>query len=359
MALDSYITLGRSGLRVSPFCLGAMTFGPESGYGAEVEDSERILSHFLDRGGNFIDTANIYSKGHSEKIIGDFFATGKGSRNRAVIATKFFCNLYPGDPNGGGAGRKGMMAQCEESLRRLRTDYIDLYWLHNWDRHTPVEETMRGLDDLVRSGKVRYIGLSDTPAWIAAQAQVMAHFRGWAPAIAFQGEYSLLARTIEGEHVAMCLDLGMGMTPWAPLKDGILTGKYSGTAPVPGRRPNSVVQLSDREIAVLDVLKRVAGEVGHSMASVALAWLRARPAVTSPLIGVRRLDQLDANLKALEVRLSAEQMDALNSISKPALNFPFDINQTLSPSLQHAGATVNGEPSSLVPLAPQTDAERY
>src|SRR3954464_14650360 len=164
MALNDYVTLGRSGLRVSPFCLGAMTFGEDWGWGASVADSESILARFLERGGNFLDTANVYTKGHSETIIGDFVAADKSRRDRIVLATKFFGNMYPGDPNGGGAGRKAIMAACEQSLRRLRTDYIDLYWMHAWDRFTPIEETMRTLHDLVSAGKVRYIGFSDTPA---------------------------------------------------------------------------------------------------------------------------------------------------------------------------------------------------
>ena len=184
MPLNHYITLGHSGLRVSPLCLGTMTFGEEWGWGSTVAESEAILERFLERGGNFIDTANGYTKGHSEVIIGDFFAKSPGRRDRAVIATKFLTNLYKGDPNGGGAGRKSIVAACEQSLRRLRTDYIDLYWMHFWDQFTPIEETMRALDDLVRAGKIRYIGISDTPAWKVAQAQTQAHFRGWAPIIA-------------------------------------------------------------------------------------------------------------------------------------------------------------------------------
>src|SRR5271156_1494728 len=174
MPLNSYATLGRSGLRVSPFCLGAMTFGEDWGWGATPDDSSKIIGAFLERGGNFVDTANFYTKGHSEKIIGDFIAQDRARRERMVVSTKFFGNLYPGDPNGGGAGRKSLLHACHESLRRLQTDYIDLYWLHFWDPHTPIEETMRTLDDLVRAGKVRYIGLSDTPAWKVAQAQTQA-----------------------------------------------------------------------------------------------------------------------------------------------------------------------------------------
>src|SRR3954451_7830098 len=220
MPLDSYITLGRSGLRVSPFCLGTMTFGEDHGWGASVAESEAMLDEYLDRGGNFIDTANVYTNGHAEAIVGDYFAGRSARRDGVVIGTKFFCNLYPGDPNGGGAGRKAIVQQCEQSLRRLRTDYVDIYWLHNWDRRTPVEETLRALDDLVRAGKVRYVGFSDIPAWKAAEAQTIAHFRGLAPIIALQLEYSLLERTAEGELIPMAQELGLGVMPWGPLKSG-------------------------------------------------------------------------------------------------------------------------------------------
>jgi aryl-alcohol dehydrogenase-like predicted oxidoreductase len=200
MPLDHCVTLGRSGLRISPFALGAMTFGEDpGGAGTCVEESERILAAYLDRGGNFIDTANFYTNGHSEKVLGDFFARSPGRRQRVVLASKFFTNLFPGDPNGGGASRSAIIAQLHETLRRLRTDYLDVYWLHNWDRNTPIEETMRTLDDLVAAGKIRYIGFSDTPAWITAQTQTPALLRGWTPLIALQVEYSLLARTVEGE----------------------------------------------------------------------------------------------------------------------------------------------------------------
>ena len=193
-------------------------------------DGRRIRGHhgaFLERGGNFIDTANGYTRGHSEKIIGDLLGRDRARRDRMVIATKFFSNLYQGDPNGGGAGRKAIVASCEQSLRRLQTDYIDLYWMHLWDKFTPIEETMRALDDLVQAGKVRYIGFSDTPAWKVAQAQTIAQFRGWTPLVALQIEYSLLERTVEGELIPMALELGLGVTPWSPLRGGVLTGKYT------------------------------------------------------------------------------------------------------------------------------------
>jgi aryl-alcohol dehydrogenase-like predicted oxidoreductase len=199
MPLNHYVTLGRSGLRVGPFCLGTMTFGKEWGpMGSEPEESQRILDRYVDLGGNFIDTANGYTKGHSEAIIGDHLAHDRKKRDRVVIATKFTTNMFLGDPNGGGANRKAIVAQCEESLRRLKTDYIDLYWLHAWDKTTPIDETMRALDTLVESGKVRYLGFSDTPAWKVAQAQTMALLRDWSPLVALQIEYSLLQRTVEG-----------------------------------------------------------------------------------------------------------------------------------------------------------------
>ena len=227
MSLKDYVTLGHSGLRVSPLCLGAMTFGEDWGWGSSVKESEAILDHYLERGGNFIDTANAYTKGHSEKIIGDHIGRHPSKRDRVVIATKFLSNLYRGDPNGGGAHRKAVVSACEHSLRRLGTGYIDLYWMHAWDPTTPIEETLRALDDLVRDGKVRYIGFSDTPAWKCVEAQMLSRFRGWAPLIALQIEYSLLERTVEGDLLPMAREFGLGVTPWSPLKSGVLTGKYT------------------------------------------------------------------------------------------------------------------------------------
>src|ERR1700754_3387852 len=233
MPLDHYETLGRSGLRVSPFALGAMNFGEDPpGAGASVDESHEILRTYLELGGNFIDTANFYTNGHSEKILGDWFATRPGRRERVVLASKFFGTLFPGDPNGGGAGRSSIIAQLDETLRRLRTDHLDLYWLHNWDRHTPVEETMHTLDDLVRAGKVRYLGFSNTPAWYTAQAHTLAQLRGWTPLVALQVEYSLLARTVEGELAQLALDQGMALVPWSPLRNGFLSGKYRRDAQV-------------------------------------------------------------------------------------------------------------------------------
>lgn len=352
MSLDSYVTLGSSGLRVSPLCLGTMTFGEDWGWGASPAESEAMLSEYLERGGNFIDTANIYTLGHSEKIIGDFFAARKDRRHRSVIATKFVGNLHVGDPNGGGAGRKAMVEQCEASLRRLQTDYIDLYWIHNWDRNTPIEETMRALDDLVASGKIRYIGISDTPAWKVAQAQIMAQFRGWNRIIAMQVEYSLLERTVEGELIPMAEELGIGVMPWSPLKNGWLSGKYTreNAKAVTSDRAALVGMPGEKEFRVIDVLAAVAAELQVSPAAVALAWVHNRRGVPSTLIGARRIDQLRANLSALDVKLTAAQIATLDEVSKPALNFPADINAYLSPGFIFAGATVDGQATQALPL---------
>jgi len=361
MALTAYVTLGRSGLRVSPFCLGAMTFGEDWGWGSSVSESEAIISRFMERGGNFIDTANVYTKGHSEKIIGDFVGRDHARRDRIVIATKFFGNLFPGDPNGGGAGRKTIVSSCEQSLRRLQTDYIDLYWMHCWDRFTPVDETMRALDDLVTSGKVRYIGFSDTPAWKVSQAQTVAHLRGWAPLVALQIEYSLLERTVEGELIPMALEMGLGVTPWSPLKSGVLSGKYTreNAASVKADRGERVTQnLGEKVYSIIDELIAIGKELGSSPASIALAWVQGRPGVASTIIGARRMDQLEQNLAALDVKLSRDQVARLDKLSKPALGFPMQFLNVAS-MFSQGGTTVNGEASTVWPLAPKSDAERY
>nr|WP_236065313.1 aldo/keto reductase [Reticulibacter mediterranei] len=337
-----------------------MSFGEDLGWGSSVKASEAIISRYLQEGGNFIDTANIYTRGHSEKIIGDFFAQHKGRRDRVVIATKFFCNLWASDPNGGGASRKAIIAQCEESLRRLQTDYIDLYYLHNWDRFTPVEETMSALEDLVRTGKVRYVGFSDAPAWKVAQAQMIAQFRGWAPLIALQIEYSLLQRTVEGELIPMAQELGLGVLPWGPLKGGILSGKYTRenhqTTP---RHRGTSIELTDRDYTIIDQLQKIASELNTAVPTVALAWVQSQPGVTSTIIGARTMEHLEANLKALDVHLTPEQIATLNAASRPVLNFPAEFNANRSPNYAHAGATVNGIPSKPFDIVPTNDAQRY
>ncbi len=361
MTLDHYVTLGRSGLRVSPLCLGAMTFGKEWGWGSEPDEAKRIIDAFLARGGNFIDTANGYTKGHSEVIIGEHLGRDRAKRDRVVIATKFVTNMFPGDPNGGGSNRKAIIAQCEESLRRLQTDYIDLYWLHAWDRTTPIDETMRALDTLVEQGKVRYLGFSDTPAWKCAQAQTMAMMRGWSPLIALQIEYSLLQRTVEGELVPMAEELGLGITPWGPLRGGALSGKYRradrGNHEA-GRGARVTSFLNDATYDLLEAMETIAAALGTTVPRVALVWVQGRPGVTSTIIGARTIEQLEDNLGALDVRLSAEQVKTLDDLTKPVLPFPTDMLSAV-PAFAYGGTTINGTPSKLWPQAPQNDSERF
>jgi aryl-alcohol dehydrogenase-like predicted oxidoreductase len=344
MALDHYVTLGRSGLRVSPLCLGAMTFGEGLGWGSSAEESQTIMDHFIAAGGNFIDTANFYTKSHSEKIIGDHIGRHPDKRDRLVIATKFSGNLYPGDPNGGGSGRKSIINACEHSLRRLQTDYIDLYWLHNWDVHTPIDETMAALEDLVRSGKVRYIGVSDTPAWKVAQANVMAQFRGWAAFIGLQIEYSLLERSVEQELVPMALELGLGITPWSPLKSGVLSGKYTRKSAGQVKSDRSAFMaayLKESTYALVDELETVAEAHDSTVARVALAWLRGRPGVASTIIGARRLSQLEDNLRSLGLTLTASEVAHLDALTKPTFGFPQSM-APLFPAIHNGGTMVNG-----------------
>jgi aryl-alcohol dehydrogenase-like predicted oxidoreductase len=344
MALDHYVTLGRSGLRVSPLCLGAMTFGESLGWGSSVAESQQIMDHYVAAGGNFIDTANFYTKSHSEKIIGDHIGRHPEKRDRLVIATKFSGNLYPGDPNGGGSGRKSIINACEHSLRRLQTDYIDLYWLHNWDRHTPIDETMAALEELVRSGKVRYIGVSDTPAWKVAQANVMAQFRGWSAFIGLQIEYSLLQRTVEQELVPMALELGLGITPWSPLKSGVLSGKYTRKSAGQIKSDRSAFMaayLNESTYALVDELEVIAKAHGSTVARVALAWVRGRPGVGSTIIGARRLSQLEDNLKSLDLTLTRDEVAHLDSLTAPVLGFPQSM-EPMFPAIHNGGTMVNG-----------------
>lgn len=362
MALNHYVTLGKSGLRVSPFCLGAMTFGEDWGWGATEKESQAILDYFIEAGGNFIDTANFYTKGHSEAIIGEHIGRYPAKRDRLIIATKFCGSLYVGDPNGGGANRKSIMAQCEQSLRRLQTDYIDLYWLHCFDKFTPIEETLTALDDLVRSGKVRYIGFSDIPAWKVAQAQTMALLRGLTRIAAIQIEYSLLERTVEGELLPMARDLGIGVTPWSPLKFGVLTGKYRHKKIDKEKveRGTWVTSVLDdpKCMAVVDAVMQIARELNITPANVALAWVQAQQGMASTIIGARTLKQLQENITALDVKLRPQDMILLNDVSKPKLNFPADFLQGVDP-FNNGGTTINGEYFPAIDLAPKNDNERY
>jgi aryl-alcohol dehydrogenase-like predicted oxidoreductase len=359
-ALTDYLTLGRSGLRVSPISLGAMTFGEEVSWGADVRTSDAILDRYFERGGNFIDTANGYTRGHSEKIVGDYLVR-TGRRERTVLATKFFANMYAGDPNGGGAGRKSLLRACHESLRRLQTDYIDLYWLHFWDPHTPIEETVRALDDLVRAGKVRYIGFSDTPAWKVAQAQIVALTRGWTPLAAIQIEYSLCERTPEAELLPMAEELGLHIAAWSPLKSGLLTGKYTRATAAnakPERGAFVSSAFNERNFDIVDAVKAVADELRTSPARVALAWLLSRPGIPIPIIGARTLEQYEQNIGALEVSLSAEQLQRLDAASAPVPTF-IDRVRMMAPMLMHGGMTVNGVAAPAFPMGPREGEKTY
>jgi aryl-alcohol dehydrogenase-like predicted oxidoreductase len=359
MRLDSYRTLGRSGLRVSPLCLGAMTFGVDWGFGCDEATAGAMLDHYLGSGGNFIDTANIYTKGHAEAILGAYFAE-RGGRDRVVLATKFGGNLYSGDPNGGGAGRKAILQQVENSLRRLRTDYLDLYWLHFDDPHTPMDETMGTLDDLVASGKVRYLGVSDTPAWKVARAQTEARLRDRSAFVALQIEYSLVERSVEHELVPMAQELGLGITPWSPLRGGLLSGKYRRDhLPEQGRhKPGASKSLTDRNFTIIETLEAVAAEAGVGMARAAIAWVLARPGVASPILGARTLEQLKDNLAALEVVLTPDQTQRLDAASAPSPHFPQSFLANTAAILQ-GGTEINGRVSPVWPLAPKHDEERW
>ena len=361
MALDHYVTLGRSGLRVSPLCLGTMTFGEDFGWGSSVEESQQIMDRYIDAGGNFLDTANFYTASHSEKIIGDHIGRHPARRDRLVIATKFSGNLYLGDPNGGGSGRKALIDQCEHSLRRLQTDYIDLYWLHNWDVHTPIEETMAALEDLIRAGKVRYIGVSDTPAWKVVEANITARFRGWSQFVGLQIEYSLLERTVEAELVPMAKELGLGITPWSPLKSGLLSGKYTRAAAsaLQGDRAAFMGHLlNERTYALVDELEKIAQAHESTVARVALAWVRMQSGVSSTIIGARRMSQLDDNLKSADITLTAEELAHLDNLTRPALPFPQNM-QSLFPAIHNGGTTVNGLASELSPFVIQPGGTPY
>ncbi|MDT3376815.1 aldo/keto reductase [Labrys neptuniae] len=349
LALDDYRLLGRSGLRISPLSLGTMTFGTDWGWGADEAEARRIFDAYVDRGGNFIDTANQYTNGTSERFVGTFAAD---RRDRLVIATKYTLPSRPGDPNSGGNHRRSMVRSVEDSLKRLGTDYIDLLYLHAWDFTTPVEEVLRGLDDLVRSGKIVYAGISDAPAWQIARMQTIADLRGWAPLIALQVEYNLIERTIERELVPMARDLGLGVIPWSPLASGVLAGKYSradlddsgGSAEASGTRRNVALgngALTVRGLDIADVVKAVAGETGHTPSQVALAWTLTNPAVASPLVGARTVAQLEDNLGALEVTFSDEQRSRLEAASAIELGFPHDfLNRPLTRNVMFGGLKI-------------------
>jgi aryl-alcohol dehydrogenase-like predicted oxidoreductase len=307
--------------------LGTMTFGDDWGWGTAKDEARKVYDAFREAGGNFIDTANLYTNGTSESFLGEFM---QSHRQSVVLATKY-TNAFPGtDPNAAGNQRKNMMQAVEASLKRLKTDYIDLYWVHIWDQITPVEEVMRGLDDLVRAGKVLYTGISDAPAWWIAQANTLAHLRGWSPFVGLQIEYSLIERTVERELIPMAKALNIGVTAWSPLAGGVLTGKYHGHGASEQGRMNSDM-LKDfmpervRTERIVAAVKSVSDETGRGMAQVALAWLRYRPVPVIPIIGARKLSQFQDNLASLALTLSANQLKTLDEASSIELGFPYEL----------------------------------
>ena len=352
-----YYTLGKSGLKVSRLCLGTMTFGDDWGWGSEESAARAIFDAYVEAGGNFFDTADIYTNGQSERLLGKFVADA-GLRDQAVIATKFSVNQHPGNPNAGGNGRKNIMRAVDASLERLGTDYIDLYYLHLWDRVTPPDEVIRTLDDLVRAGKILHYGLSDIPAWYASRAQTLAETRRYDPVAAMQLQYSLIERNIEGEYSDLAQRYGMGLVTWSPLASGLLSGKYkpgegdeqpSGD----GRLNNDAAKgnpgfdlFNDRNWAIVEALEDVAEDIDRSMAQVAINWVANRPGVASVIIGATKTHQIKDNLGALEFTLSDEQLGKLDAASRPDLGFPYDLMAADHQAMNTGGTTVGSKPAS-------------
>jgi aryl-alcohol dehydrogenase-like predicted oxidoreductase len=324
--LMKYKLFGKSGLRVSEICLGTMTFGEEWGWGADKKECRRMFDAFREAGGNFIDTANRYTEGTSERFIGEFISD---VREEIVLATKYTLYTRKGDPNSAGSHRKNMVQSLESSLRRLKTDYIDLFWVHAWDYLTPVEEVMRALDDMVSSGKILYVGISDTPAWVVSQANTVAELRGWTPFVGLQIEYSLIERTVERELLPMARAFGMAVTPWGTIGGGVLTGKYSKISQIESathryKPEDQSIRLSDHNLAIADEAVKIAEAIGCAPAHVAVNWVRQQPGLIIPIIGVRTEAQLKENLECLNFVLSDEQLKRLDEISKIDLGFPHE-----------------------------------
>lgn len=331
-SLDSYVTLGRSGLRVSPLCLGTMTFGTEWGWGSEEKVAKAVFDNYIEAGGNFVDTANVYTEGQSEELLGKFILE-RGARDRVVLATKFTFNAAPGDPNAGGNGRKNIYHALENSLRRLKTDYIDLYWLHAWDTVTPAEEVVSTLHDLVRAGKIRYFGFSDTPAWYVARAKTIAEKENKEGLIALQLEYSLVERNIEREHIPAAQELGLGICPWSPLAGGFLSGKYEqkgetgqgeGRLEIAKNADNPIFQrFTTRNWQILKVLVDVAKQLNKPASQVALNWVATQPGITSTIIGASKLSQLEDNLGYAEFEIPTELRKLLDEVSAIEKSHPY------------------------------------
>ena len=316
-----YKLLGRSGDRVSELALGTMTFGEEWGWGASKDESKTMFDAFVEAGGNFFDTANRYTEGTSEKFLGEFIAS---DRERHVVATKYTLQTRLNDPSFSGNHKKNMRQALEASLKRLGTDYIDLYWLHAWDFTTHVDEILRGLDDLVRQGKILYIGISDTPAWVVSQANTMADLRGWTPFTALQLRYSLIDRSAERDLLPMARAFDLAVTPWSVIGAGVLSGKYNAPdSQATGRAKEGAAKV-DRNIAIAKEVSAIAAELGATPTQVAISWARQQQGVVIPLVGARNLEQLRDNLGTLGVTLSAEHLSRLDTVSAIEPGFPHD-----------------------------------
>lgn len=319
----NYKLLGNSGLRVSELALGTMTFGENWGWGATKEESKKIFDLYVEAGGNFIDTANVYTEGHSEQLLGEFI---KEKRDKLVVATKFTGSTVEGDPNSWGNHRKNIMLAVEKSLKNLGTDYIDLYWLHIWDYTTRPQEVLRALDDLVKQGKILYTGISDTPAWIVSQSNAIAELKGWTPFTAIQIEYNLLQRSVEFDLLSMAKTLGLGILAWSPLSAGVLSGKFhEGENDSKREFINKDGRINEHSTAVVIELIRIAKEMDKSPSQIAINWLIQQHDQIFPLIGARKISQLQDNLEAISFTLPAEHLEALNKVSKPELVFPYSM----------------------------------
>jgi len=329
-----YKLFGKSGLRVSEFCLGTMTFGPEWGWGADYETSKKIFDIYSNAGGNFLDTANRYTDGTSEKFVGDFISS---DRDHFVVATKYTLYDKPNDLNYSGNHRKNMIRSVNRSLKRLNTDFIDILWVHAWDSLTPVEEVMKGLEDLITSGKVHYIGISDAPAWIVAQANTLADLRGWNRFNGLQIEYSLIQRTPERDLLPMAKAFDIAVTPWAPLAGGALSGKYlrgkeSGRVPADSKRRNT------RSEQITKAVIEVAEELGVTPSQVAIRWTMQKNQVVIPIVGARKTEQIEDSLGAINIVIPDEQMKKLDEVSEIDLGFPHEfLKEELVNNLMYGG----------------------
>ena len=316
-----YKLLGRSGLRVSELALGTMTFGPDWGWGADKDESRAMFDAYAEAGGNFIDTANRYTNGTSERLVGEFIGD---DRARFVVATKYTLSRDGRDANASGNHRKSLVESLEASLRRLGTDYVDVYWAHIWDPCTPIEEMMRALDDQVRLGKILYVGMSDSPAWVIARANTLAELRDWTPFAGLQTQYSLVERNAERELLPMSVNLDISFTAWGALGTGVLTGKYNQDPTGGGGRAGTWGDVDNRKLAIAAEVVAVAEELGATPSQVALSWVRQQSATMIPIIGARKVSQLRDNLGCVDVILSREQEGRLDSASKIEHGFPYD-----------------------------------